>query len=133
MADIKEIAATASVDIGKNITEILEKLAHQIGTTAEEVFPWYVKQQVLEGWLYLVTDAVAFVLGLVFLLGFFSKADWKSEGWNRYAVLSVIGAVVTTIAFGFFIFGFSNSVMHINNPNYYALKSMINDMARLLR
>jgi len=41
--------ANVSVDVGQNITGLLEKLAVQMGTTVDKVFPWYVNQAYIEG------------------------------------------------------------------------------------
>jgi uncharacterized membrane protein len=126
----KDIAVAASVDIGKNITELLEKLAGQIGTTADKVFPWYVTQQVIEGTMLLATSCIAFIIGMLLMCLSFKKADWNRG--NRYSAFVVVGAFIAGLAFMVFIIGLPTSVAQIINPEYYALKSMTCDMAMLL-
>ena len=41
--------ANVSIDLGKNMTMLVQQLASQIGVMADKVFPWYIKQSVLEG------------------------------------------------------------------------------------
>jgi hypothetical protein len=80
MSEPTKIAVDAGValDVGENITMLIEKLAAQIGTTVDQIFPWYVKQQVVEGY-----TAVAIVLGFLALsailimvgIGLFARSD----------------------------------------------------------
>ena len=46
--------ANVSIDLGKNTTELLEKLAQSLGMTVEKIFPYYVKQQAIEAYTALV-------------------------------------------------------------------------------
>ena len=57
----------AKVDIGQNLTSLLERLAQQIGTTADKVFPWYVQQAYIEGVTTLVAVAVLLIASIVTL------------------------------------------------------------------
>lgn len=130
MADTKEIAVKAGVDIGDNLTQLLEKLAHQIGTTADKVFPWYVQQQILSGIVGLIWTAVIFAIGLFLYRAAINKAEWSD--YNRYTFFSVVGVVIMSLAFICIMFNTEDSIKQIMNPNYYALKAMTNDMAKLL-
>lgn len=119
----------ASVDIGDNITGLLEKLAAQIGTTADKVFPWYVQQAQLEGITCLAALGLFGLVALIIFLLNIRKADL--ENGNRYAA-----GVVISAGLGFFVvFGFSvegvDGVRKILNPNYYAMKMMTRDVGRL--
>lgn len=38
------------IDVGKDIADLLEKLAQQIGTTVDKVFPWLITQAQIEGY-----------------------------------------------------------------------------------
>ena len=128
----------AKIDVGDNITVLLEKLAAQIGTTADKVFPWYVKQQVLEGHIWMSLSLSALFLGAILAIASWGKADFDGPG-NRYFMLAGFGVVLFVFGFIFSVFGFIFSVFgaqgaitQIINPNYYALKSMTSDMAKLI-
>lgn len=130
MADVKEIAVTASVDIGKNITELVEKLAHQIGTTADKVFPWYVKQQVVEGVMFFALDLCALLMGMVLFFVFLRKADFTKE--TRQNVFTIIGGIIMAGAGLILLLWATDAATKILNPNFFALKAMTGDMAKLL-
>lgn len=126
----KDITVTASVDIGKNITELLEKLANQIGTTADKVFPWYVTQQVIEGFSRITSSGIALLIGILLVVLSYKKADWDKG--NKDSILVVIGSIIAGVAFLIFIISLPLSIAQIINPQYYALKSITYDMSLLL-
>jgi hypothetical protein len=119
----------ASIDIGKNLTSLLERLAAQIGTTADKVFPWYVKQQVLEGWTYFALLIPFFVLGTVLCIKGFNKVDCDDE--NKYTVVLGVGVVLLILVFFACVANFGNAFTQILNPNYHALHAIITDMSGL--
>ena len=41
-----------TLDVGSEISSLLQKLADQIGVTVAQIFPWYVQQAWLEGVLF---------------------------------------------------------------------------------
>ena len=127
----KEITVKTSVDVGDNAIKLLEKIAEQIGTTADKVFPWYVKQSILSGYLYLIAVGIAFLTGILLMFRFYGKAEW--DNGNRYTVLSVIGIVVSIFAFLFGIFGLSGSISQIYNPEYHALHNLVSEMSKLVQ
>lgn len=125
----KELAVKASIDVGDNIQHLVEKLAQQIGTTADKVFPWYVKQQILEGIMFFVMDFIAFTFGIV-LIYLFRKASFEQE--SKETVFLSIGYVFIGLGFIFLFIGSVTSIAKIMNPNLYALQSMIKDMSILV-
>lgn len=117
------------LDVGNNITSLIERLAAQIGTTADKVFPWYVQQAQLEGITTLVTIAVLLmVLAPAFA---YSLRNADTQTGEKYIFL----AAGTGIALGFTClistFEAPQSVRQILNPNYYAMKMMTRDIARM--
>lgn len=120
----------ASVDIGQNITSLIEKLAQQIGTTTDKVFPWYVKQQIIEGYTYLAIGAAAMILSIIMLSVSWKKSDF--DNGNLYAVFVVVSLVLLFGSGIFFLFGTTGAVSQIVNPQYHALHAMTQDMAKLL-
>lgn len=84
----------ASVDIGKNLTGLIEKLAAQIGTTADKVYPWYVQQAYLEGVTTLVTIAIVIpILSITFALAVRSKL-WSGQYENQPTVAFFVSGVI---------------------------------------
>ena len=123
--------ANVSVDVGKNVMELLEKLAVQIGTTADKVFPWYVKQQVIEGWMWLGISGGAIVISSIIAYCSLKKAEWKG-GFNVFAYISIASCLSFLLATVFLVFGVMAAVTQIVNPEYYALKSLTSDMSKFL-
>lgn len=120
---------TFSVDIGNNITALLEKLATQIGVTAEQIFPWYAKQSVIEGYMFFVVAIPLFISGVIISSLFWKKADWKNG--NEYLVITVVAVAITAIS-GMALAGESvESVSKILNPEYHAMSSLMADLGRL--
>ena len=131
MADTKEIVVTTGIDVGKNMTEFIEKLAHQIGTTADKVFPWYVKQSVLEGYIFLAVMLSVLTVGLALFLVNIRILYSDKSSVDKRDVYSVIGAVLTLIAFGGLFVGGMNAITSIVNPNYHAMRALIHDISKL--
>lgn len=121
---------SASIDIGQNLTTLLEKLSAQVGTTADEIFPWYVQQQIIEGYLWMGVSLSVFFLGVVLIMATKKKADF--DNGNLSAVFLCIGVVLGIFGFTLAVLGAKGAISQILNPNYWALKSMTSDMARLI-
>lgn len=116
----------AKVDVGNNLTSLIEKLATQIGVTADKVFPWYVKQQVIEGFVFVgVTISLLILFGAVFFYSF-KKADF--ENGNRYIVTTIGGAIFFLITLFVTAFCFGDAVAQIMNPEYAATHQLLQDI-----
>jgi hypothetical protein len=110
------------LDTGKNLTALLERLAQQVGTTTEQIFPWYVQQSYNEGMTNLATFAVAFIGSLAFFLYAFPKTNW--DDGNRYLPMTLAAGLMllSSILIGApFI---PDSVRKMINPNYYAMQKL---------
>lgn len=130
MSDSREIAVKASVDVGDNIINLIRQLAEQIGTTTDKVFPWYVKQQVIEGWAFFVTCGLSFVVGVILVALTWKKCDWVySKGLIPFCIIGIIFSLVALVIS--FLLG-GDFAAKILNPEFYALKSMVSDMSKLL-
>lgn len=70
----------ASIDVGQNLTQLLEKLAKQIGTTADKVFPWYVGQSIIEGYTFFALLCIALIIGSVLLITSYKKERVDRNG-----------------------------------------------------
>lgn len=100
MEEMKDIAVNASIDIGDNITSLIEKLAQKMGTAADQVFPWYVKQQIIEGYLWGFLSSGFLILGISMFLACWNKADF--DNCDKRAVLSITGIAIAVMAGVFF-------------------------------
>ena len=127
----KEMMVKASVDIGDNLVALLDKIAKQIGTTADQVFPWYVKQQVLEGWMFFICDGVAITLSTTLLISFLKKSSWKNM--NAYSFLAIVAGCATFLSLFILLLTSPNAVTQIINPNFFALRTLTHDLSRLIK
>lgn len=128
-----DITLKASVDIGNNLTQLLEKLAHQIGVTADKIFPWYVQQVQIEGWTSIALFVLFLSIGLVLILigcawGKFGEHD---EAPNKAWVAGLIGAIMSAITLFGMAIDMKNEITKVMNPQYHAVKSITCDLARL--
>ncbi|MDD2679537.1 MAG: hypothetical protein PHO03_01865 [Candidatus Omnitrophica bacterium] len=119
----------ASIDIGDNITKLIQQLAVQIGTTADKVFPWYVKQQIV----FAYTSLAVFTIGLVILGVIFWKNYLKAdfEYVDRNAVFAIISGALFLSALIFLVISFSTLLSQIINPEYYAMRELAGHLAEL--
>lgn len=125
----KEIVA--SVDVGDNIARLLEKLAEQIGTTADKVFPWYVQQSILQGWLFIIICTTMIIFSAILLFICYKKADFNDPG-NEYTLPAGFGIVAGILSIIVLVIGGTWAVTSILNPNYHAMQELTKDMARLM-
>jgi ABC-type amino acid transport system permease subunit len=129
----KVIDATvnASLDVGKNITDLLQKIAEKIGTTVDKIFPWYVKQVYIYSWVELISITLAFFIGFGMVL--YSKNKTDFENGNGYCYVLCLGAVMMFIASLVFFCMLPSIITAINNPEYQALSMLVDDMSRILK
>lgn len=106
----------------------LDKIAEKIGTTAEQVWPWMIRQQYVEAIYPFFTTAILGT-GLCFLIKFTLK-HWNPEkGYSIYSEdhepvwigACVILALIVIISFAVFLIQFSD----IFNPEYHALLALM--------
>lgn len=128
----KDMAVKASIDVGENITQLVEGLARQIGTTADMVFPWYVRQQVIEGYVFFTIISIIGLIALSVFLRSMRKADFSTGDWNTHNYVLGTSGGVLVIWFIVLSGESANSLSKIINPNYHALQAMIADMAKLV-
>lgn len=122
----------ASIDLGENVTNLLEKLAVQIGTTTDKVFPWYVKQQVIEGWCWLTISGGVFLVGLIIALSCIRPSLNKKDP-EPYITVIIIAAMASVVGLLFFLFGMGGAVTQITNPEYHALRALTSDLSKLVK
>ena len=121
----------ASIDVGKNLTELLEKLATQIGVTADKIFPWYVKQSVIEGWLYVAFWITGVSVALIMLIVSLRKLKFDEIGNpNRRLIGRVCGGVIAVICFISLIVA-PERISGILNPEYNAMSRLLGQLGNL--
>lgn len=118
----------ASVDVGTNIAKLIEQLAHQLGTTADKVYPWYVKQQVIEG---ITSLTILVTLSLIFI-PMFIWGYRKSLGDDDYVALTCMAGVVMFVVFLVVIFCGPGIASQIYNPDYHAIQALMRDAGKLI-
>lgn len=118
------MATNISLDTGENITRLLEKLAQTIGTTVDKVFPWYVKQQIIEGWCYLGGCFLSLMVGITLLL---IAKKVHSEDGDEIPYL-IVGALITVVGFIALVIGGATFMSQIINPEYHAMKEIIRQL-----
>lgn len=119
----------ASVDIGNNLTSLLERLAQQIGTTVDQVFPWYVNQAHIEGMttlLFLGASYLIFIPTFVIALvksdfNDANKATFITTGMGVALVFTLLGTAMEA----------PDAVRKLLNPNYYAVKMITRDIGNM--
>lgn len=118
-----------TVDVGNNIASLVERLAQQIGTTADQVFPWYVHQAYLQGVTSLASMLLALVIAVAVFVPSFRRADFD-EG-NRATVLSVIsGGIILLSLATCFVTG-PQQVRKMLNPQFYAVTMLAEDIGKM--
>lgn len=122
----------AKLDIGQNLTTLLERLAQQIGTTADKVFPWYVQQAHLEGVVFFTLIATVFLVSAVAVFYGILRGDWSSgEPGNFAAVLTVMGCVCIFLTVAAAVVAGPRAATKVWNPQYHAMQMLTEDIGRL--
>lgn len=125
MPEVNDIAVTAGIDIGNNLTELINKLSEAIGTTADKVYPWYVKQTLIEGWVDLgifILACMAIITSVTILICGIQKEE------EALCVFGVVSTVIAGVLFIIVIIFLSDIIGRIVTPELFAMKSMIRDL-----
>ncbi|MFA5208235.1 MAG: hypothetical protein WC428_06360 [Candidatus Paceibacterota bacterium] len=118
-----------SIDVGDNITRLLEKLAAQIGVTADKIFPWYVKQAIIEGYAGIIIWAVMTTIFTVLFGVLFKKSGGGRNGESHLSVLLIVGIVLLLcIAYTPLLSAWISKIL---NPEYAATTRLLAQIARL--
>jgi len=120
----------ASIDIGNNLTVLLEKLATQIGVTADKIFPWYVKQAIVEGWIFIVFWLIGTILSVVLLVISFKRVKFTNGDPNKWFAGCLTGGILAFI----YLIALMASISFISgliNPEYAAMTRLIKQLSQL--
>ena len=121
-----------TIDIGKNMTELLEKLAVNIGTTADKIFPWYLNQQLIEGILFIIILLSLSIICLSVAYIFHKKSDYSKNYWQFTEYVALVSFIFGVLFCFSLAAGSTTAISQIFNPEYYAFKILTKDLSRLL-
>jgi hypothetical protein len=121
--------AAHEVDIGERIDIALRQVADKTGATVEHVFPWYVKQQVIEGSGLLLGATVCFVITARLAYKQYARVE---ENVNKYLPTAMAYAFAAIVSGLVLALSGNQLLSKILNPEYHALTNMIADLAKLL-
>lgn len=120
--------ANVTLDVGSNITDLITKLATQVGVTADKVFPWYVKEAQIEGYTFVAMITVCSILfSLMFFIGIMKD---KFTGETPYAFASLFGGLGLFVCVTLFSMGLSSAINKIYNPEKAAMSNLIYDLSK---
>lgn len=108
----------------QTIIDSLEKVGISISKTAKNaldyIYPIAVKQQVLEGWMYIICGSLFLGLGIIFTIltikAFKNNYDNQKIGFSIFLIISLLIALPMIFC----------SIPQIINPEYYAILDIIN-------
>jgi hypothetical protein len=112
----------------QKIMEYIDAIAHSLGVATQFVFETLVKQKLIEGYVH---TGILAVIWIVYLILFPKVFGWlrksvKEKGWDEPKILSGFGIVIVSFAVIFAsILALPDSLMKIFNPQYYALKDIL--------
>lgn len=121
--------ANVTLDVGKNITGLIQQLAAQIGVTADKIFPLYVKQTIITGYTHLSLTLILFFIPLILGAFLYKKADF--DNGNGPCVIFIICCIVLVLDIISLVFGLPTMIGQINNPEYFATQELIHDISML--
>lgn len=125
----------------EKVTEYIDAIAAKLGVAAEHVYGLMVKQQVAEGVSFLVVSFIVLTASVIAISKVLKKGfeyeikqsvygndrrEWAETPSNivKFIVLLVAGIALFASGMGLAING-SESVMQIINPEYYAIKEIL--------
>lgn len=133
-----------SADVGQNLTGLVQKLAEQIGVTADKVFPWYIKQSGIEGRGFFVSCGLALAVALLLLvpgliLTIRGDPSSATRHYNYIHTPVVIGVLASILGAIFLLIGVIAAILEspaayakIKNPEYYATRAFLQDVGNLI-
>ena len=118
-----------TLDVGSEISSLLQKLADQIGVTVAQIFPWYVQQAWLEGVLFVALLLSFWAVFIPLLIVGAKKADFNNG--NAWVPVTIASGFVLTASLIFAAFETTRAITKIANPNFHAMKMLTKDIGKL--
>lgn len=116
-------------EFGNKLDSYVSVLATKAGMAAEHFYPVLIRQQVIEGWSSIILALIGLV-GCVLAFSLLSKSLTKDPGDMTPkrifsaicgAIFGIILFLITFINIG----GLATSVAKINNPEFYAVRYLV--------
>lgn len=120
----------ASVDVGNNIKELIEKFANSIGTTAKDLFPYYVKQVYLIAMAHAILLVSATLFSVIIAFKTLPKADFNNGNAHTWGFIASAGCSILC-AF-IWIAHAPSTFAALVNPEYGAIHKLIADVSQLM-
>lgn len=116
------------MDIGPNTASLIERLAAQLGMTVEQVFPWYVKQQIVSSVSLLIVATIITLLGFILWKICHDKTDReRTTGYNIATLVGYFIMFIGALVLFFSCIGIASGLL----IPYPAFKSIVVDISRL--
>jgi hypothetical protein len=117
------------------LVDLLRELAVGLGTTADKLYPIFIKQAYIDG-IIGILFTVIYILGIVACIKLIKYGlDLYKENQNTYAddgcTPIIIGIMVGIILFITLCFTISDTITAFANPQYYALKNIIDQISSI--
>lgn len=132
-----------TVDVGKNMKDLLEKLAHQLGTTVDKIYPYYVKKATVEAYTGLATLGLLWsgviVFTIVALLMWKRYNHFKDDGHsygakdavqNTAIFFTIVAGIVAIVAGIASLVTATDIAQGLFNPDYIAIHNLLNDVRK---
>lgn len=124
MTNIVEKISESSLP--ETISNLLNVLAEKLGVGVNHFWPIFVKQQYYEGLIFLISLVAFIVMGVGLLT--WGKIELSKKNWSEnsgYWAPFIIGIFILLICAMAFIFEGTDSIMKMCNPEYWAVKEII--------
>ena len=122
-----------NVLIGKAV-EVLDVLQAKIGEGTNYFWPIFVKQQIVEGWVGVISFLILLVLFISIFYSFItSLKKYLKGGNNDYIEVKMFASGGIGFVLGFFVLftateKLSDSVYKLTNPEYMAAKTILHNI-----
>lgn len=131
----------ASIDLGKNTTELLtklgdnasilvSKLATQMGITVDKIFPYYTKHAFYASIAAVISGLIMVALGFWFCKFVYDRTGEGEEGKAIALTVLCICEVIGIVIYGCLLPGFISGII---NPEYIAIHSIMSDLAEITK
>lgn len=116
-------------DMGSEIKAAVVEIAKGLGVAAEHVYGVLVRQQITFGIALMVGGAI-FTAAILWFM-FKHAARWFKQGNSNQFEVGVLIVVLTAILTVVFIFAFLQGFMRVFNPEYYAMRDIVEMVQQL--
>lgn len=127
--------SAVSVDIGSNISNLLEKLAVTIGTTVNDLYPYYVtkvKTEALANMLALgIADFFGLIVVIIGVVLYMKYYDTCGKWYDIGVISAVIGSVFLFFAVFFSFVTLPSLYTQYINPVPYAISDMAKSVQKI--